>query len=43
MSMEICVAQAKALMRLYLNADMNHNHYRPIIRGQTLIISPRYR
>lgn len=43
LSMEICVAQAKALMRLYLNADMNHNHYRPIIRGQKLIISPRYR
>lgn len=40
---EVCVAQAKALMRLYLDADINHSHHHPIIRGQKLIISPRYR
>lgn len=41
--MEICVAQANALMQLYLDAEMNHKHHRPIIHGSELIISPRYR
>ena len=43
LNMEICAAQANALIQLYLDADMNHSHHRPIVRGSKLIISPRYR
>ncbi len=43
LNMDICAAQARALMQLYLDADMNYSHHRPIIRGSKLIISPRYR
>lgn len=43
LNMEICVAQADALMRLYLNADMDYDHCQPVICGSRLIISPRYR
>ena len=43
LNMDVCVAQANALMQLYLDADTNHSHHGPIIRGSKLIISPRYR
>lgn len=43
LNMDICAAQARALMQLYLDADMNHSNHRPIIRGSKFIISPRYR
>lgn len=43
LNIEICAAQANALMQLYLDADMNHDHHRPIVHGSGLIISPRYR
>lgn len=43
LNMDVCAAQANALMRLYLNADMNCDYCHPVIRGSKLIISPRYR
>ncbi len=43
LNMDICAAQARALMQLYLDADMDHDHHRPIVHGSELIISPHYR
>lgn len=40
---EVCIAQAKALIQLYINADINHEQHGPVIHGEELIISPRYR
>lgn len=43
LNMDVCAAQANALMRLYLTADMNCGYCHPIIHGSKLIVSPRYR
>ena len=43
LNIEVCVAQANALMRLYIDSDINHEQHQPLIRGAELIISPRYR
>lgn len=43
LSLEVCVAQANALIQLYIDADINHNQHKPIVHGSELIISPRYR
>lgn len=42
-NMQICIAQANALIQLYLNSDHNHKDHYPIIFGSELIISPKYR
>lgn len=42
LNIEVCAAQANALMQLYIDADVNQQH-KPIIHGSELIISPRYR
>lgn len=43
LSLEVCVAQANALIQLYIDAEINHNQHKPIVHGSELIISPRYR
>ena len=43
LSLEVCVAQANALIKLYIDAEINHSHHKPIVHGSELIISPRYR
>ena len=43
LNIEVCVAQANALMRLYIDSDINHEQHQPLIRGAELIVSPRYR
>ena len=40
---EVCVAQANALIRLYINMDINYKQHGLIICGNELIISPLYR
>lgn len=39
----ICVAQARALIRLYFDGDNRHERHSTISFGSELIISPRYR
>ena len=41
--MQICIAQANALIQLYLNFNRNHKDHHPIIFGTELVISPKYR
>lgn len=43
LNIDICIAQANALMKRYIDAEINYEHYKPIIYGSELIISPRYR
>lgn len=43
LNIDVCVAQANALMQLYIDSDINHGHHQLIIRGSELVISPRYR
>lgn len=42
-NMDVFTVQAEALIRLYLAAAMNCGEHSPIIHGEELIISPRYR
>lgn len=42
-NLDICTAQAEALILLYLAADMNLGRYSLVIHGEELIISPRCR
>lgn len=43
LNIEVCTAQANALIQRYIDADIDHNQHKPIIHGSELIISPRYR
>ena len=43
LNIDICVAQANALIQLYLDSDISHDQQKPIVHGSELIISPRYR
>ena len=43
LNMEVCAAQANALIKLYVEADINHNQHKPVVHGSELLISPRYR
>lgn len=43
LNLEACVAQANALIQLYLTANINHEQHGPVIHGNELIILPRYR
>lgn len=43
LNMEVCAAQANALIKLYVEADINHNQHKPVVHGSELVISPRYR
>lgn len=42
-NMQVCKAQANALIKLYIESDINHNQYKPVIHGSEFMISPRYR
>jgi len=42
-NLDICVAQANSLIQLYIAADINYGEHNPVIHGEELIISPRYR
>ena len=43
LNIEVCAAQANALIQRYVDSDIDHNPLKPIIHGSELIISPRYR
>ena len=43
LNMEVCAAQANALIQRYLDSDIDHSQHKPIVHGSELIISPRYR
>ena len=43
LNIEVCAAQANALIQRYVDLDIDHNQHEPIIHGSELIISPRYR
>lgn len=40
---ELCVAQANALVELYLKTDEHLRKHAPIVFGTSLVIAPRYR
>ena len=40
---DICVAQVNALIKRYIEEDINHNEHKPVIHGSEFMISPRYR
>lgn len=42
-NIEICVAQATALIQRYVDDGINNEQHKPIVHGSDLIISPRYR
>lgn len=43
LDIEVCAAQANALINLYVESDINHNQHKPVVHGSEFIISPRYR
>lgn len=43
LNIEVCIAQANALIQRYVDAEINYEHYKTIVYGSELIISPRYR
>lgn len=43
LNIEVCAAQANALIKLYIESDINHNQYKPVVHGSEFMISPRYR
>lgn len=43
LDMEVCTAQANALIDLYVNTDVEREQHSPVIHGSALIISPHYR
>lgn len=46
LNMDICVAQANALIKRYIEEDINHNEHnehKPVVHGSEFMISPRYR
>lgn len=43
LNVDVCIAQANALIKRYIDAEINHEHYKPVVYGTELIISPRYR
>lgn len=43
LNIDICVAQANALIKRYNEEDINHNEHKPVVHGSEFMISPRYR
>lgn len=43
LDIEVCIAQANALIKLYIESNINHSQHKPVIHGSEFMISPRYR
>ena len=43
LNIEVCAAQANALVKRYIEEGINHGQHKPITHGSEFMISPRYR